>query len=74
MMSQSKPAAACGSLYSVGLSEAEKNTIVNKHNALRRRVALGQEIRGQPGPQPPAVSMPNLVRHNALIYYCIKLK
>ncbi|XP_011705977.1 PREDICTED: venom allergen 3-like, partial [Wasmannia auropunctata] len=56
----SRPAAACGDSYSIGLSDAEKRTIVNKHNELRRKVASGQETRGKPGPQPAAVSMPDL--------------
>jgi len=30
---------------------------VNKHNALRRQIANGQERRGNPGPQPPASNM-----------------
>ncbi|XP_011688892.1 PREDICTED: venom allergen 3-like isoform X2 [Wasmannia auropunctata] len=63
---QSKPAAACGDSYRIGLSDDEKNTILYKHNELRGKVASGHEDRGKPGPQPAAVSMPDLVSHNEL--------
>ncbi|XP_011705280.1 PREDICTED: venom allergen 3-like, partial [Wasmannia auropunctata] len=58
------PAAACGSAPIVGFSKAEKDEIVSTHNRLRRKVASGQETRGAPGPQPAAVSMPDLIRYN----------
>ncbi|XP_011860232.1 PREDICTED: venom allergen 3-like isoform X2 [Vollenhovia emeryi] len=58
------PAAACGNRYNIGFRVADKENIVNLHNRLRRKVASGQEIRGSPGPQPPAVSMPDLVMRN----------
>lgn len=45
----------------IGFTDAEKNRIVNIHNQMRQKVASGQETRGNPGPQPPAVRMPNLV-------------
>ncbi|XP_076630607.1 venom allergen 3-like [Colletes latitarsis] len=51
------PASSCVSVISTGLTQAEKNEIVNKHNELRQRVASGQEKRGRPGPQPPAANM-----------------
>jgi len=35
----------------------DQKTIVDKHNALRRQVANGQEKRGNPGPQPAASNM-----------------
>ena len=35
----------------------DQQAIVNKHNALRRQIANGQESRGNPGPQPPASNM-----------------
>ncbi|XP_011165202.1 venom allergen 3 [Solenopsis invicta] len=57
----SSPSNACRQWSNNGLTEAEKNTIVKRHNELRQRVASGQESRGNPGPQPPAVSMPALV-------------
>lgn len=57
------------------LTEEEKNIIVRKHNELRRKVASGQEKLGNPGPQPKAISMPDLVSINAtntfgLYVYC----
>lgn len=74
----------CGQpIYSGVTSDADKNTIVNAHNNLRRTVAQGMESRGNPGPQPPAANMRKLVSstadtcnlHNAsersFIYYYI---
>jgi len=58
--SSSTPAAACRQYRNVGISNSEKTAIVNKHNELRQKVASGGEERGNPGPQPPAVHMPNL--------------
>ncbi len=40
---------------------AEQKIIVDKHNALRRQVAKGLEKRGNPGPQPPASNMRQMV-------------
>lgn len=44
-----------------GVTEAEKRTIVGLHNKLRSTVASGQELRGAPGPQPPASDMLEMV-------------
>ena len=68
-MSQSKPAKECGEVKCVGLTDAERKAIVNKHNELRQKIASGKEMKGKPGPQPKAVSMPNVVRHNTCIIY-----
>ncbi|PNF13824.1 hypothetical protein B7P43_G12435, partial [Cryptotermes secundus] len=38
-------------------TDADKQTIVDAHNNLRRKLAKGQETRGNPGPQPPAANM-----------------
>ncbi|XP_011702702.1 PREDICTED: venom allergen 3-like [Wasmannia auropunctata] len=54
------PAAACGQGSTFGLSKVQKDEIVSTHNRLRQKVASGQETRGAPGPQPAAVSMPDL--------------
>ena len=35
----------------------DQQSIVDKHNALRRQVANGQESSGNPGPQPAASNM-----------------
>ncbi|XP_011871194.1 PREDICTED: venom allergen 3-like [Vollenhovia emeryi] len=59
--SSASPAEACNQSNNIGLSNADKNAIVAKHNELRQKVASGQETRGRPGPQPAAVNMPNLV-------------
>lgn len=60
------PAKACTQAKSVGLTPEEKRDIVNRHNELRRKVASGQETKGNPGPQPAAVSMPDLTWDNEL--------
>ncbi|XP_020284652.1 venom allergen 3-like [Pseudomyrmex gracilis] len=57
---------ACVNHSDRGLTNKEKNAIVNKHNEFRQRVASGKETRGNPGPQPPAASMPNLSWDNEL--------
>ncbi|XP_043247864.1 venom allergen 3-like isoform X2 [Colletes gigas] len=54
------PASTCVSVLSAGLTQAEKDEIVDKHNELRQRVASGQEKRGSPGPQPAATNMQNV--------------
>ncbi|XP_071626351.1 venom allergen 3-like isoform X1 [Temnothorax longispinosus] len=64
--SSSTPAATCGQVSSVGLNANDKQAIVKKHNELRQRVASGQEKKGNPGWQPPAVSMPDLTWDNEL--------
>ncbi|CAB0042972.1 unnamed protein product [Trichogramma brassicae] len=48
------------------VTEQEKYIIVQLHNELRQKVARGEEQRGNPGPQPPALAMPNLQKrpHN----------
>ncbi|XP_011871195.1 PREDICTED: venom allergen 3-like [Vollenhovia emeryi] len=54
------PAKRCEPLISVGLNDVDRKAMLDKHNELRRKVASGQETKGRPGPQPPAVSMPDL--------------
>ncbi|XP_043468757.1 venom allergen 5-like [Leptopilina heterotoma] len=43
------------------LTPERKYEIVNIHNEFRRQVASGNEPRGNPGPQPRARNMPNMV-------------
>lgn len=43
------------------VTDEEKHLILELHNQLRQRVASGKENRGSPGPQPSAISIPNLV-------------
>ena len=53
--------ASCnGGLLARGLTESERAAALDLHNKLRSRVALGQEARGAPGPQPPAADMRQL--------------
>jgi hypothetical protein len=42
------------------MSEADQQVILSKLNSLRRYVANGLELRGNPGPQPPASNMREL--------------
>ena len=48
------------------MTEADKNVIVSLHNKFRSQVALGQESRGLPGPQPPAANMLEMTWDNEL--------
>nr|CAD7446285.1 unnamed protein product [Timema bartmani] len=43
------------------LSQEEKEIIVNIHNRMRSDVALGKEMEGEPGPQPQASDMMQMV-------------
>ena len=44
------------------MTAADKTVILQVHNSLRRKVANGLETRGNPGPQPAAANMRELVR------------
>jgi len=64
------------------LTSDEKKKVLDAHNRLRQRVASGKETQGNPGPQPAAKKMPNLVgatsnspfylikKRFILFYYC----
>nr|P83377.1 RecName: Full=Venom allergen 5; AltName: Full=Antigen 5; Short=Ag5; AltName: Full=Cysteine-rich venom protein; Short=CRVP; AltName: Allergen=Pol g 5 [Polistes gallicus] len=58
-----KPSKNCAGkvIKSVGPTEEEKKLIVEEHNRFRQKVAQGLETRGNPGPQPAASNMNNLV-------------
>ena len=43
------------------MTAADKTVILQVHNSLRRKVANGLETRGNPGPQPAAANMRELV-------------
>ncbi|XP_018377396.1 PREDICTED: venom allergen 3-like isoform X2 [Trachymyrmex cornetzi] len=66
----SKPAKECGQTSRTGLTDKEKKEIVDKHNELRQKVASGAEKRGNPGPQPKAVSMSNVTWDKELEEIC----
>nr|XP_053629286.1 uncharacterized protein LOC128686406 isoform X2 [Cherax quadricarinatus] len=52
----------CGSkVQTRGVGPREAADIVHQHNQLRSRVAMGQERRGVPGPQPKAANMKLMV-------------
>ncbi|XP_032691506.1 venom allergen 3 homolog [Odontomachus brunneus] len=55
-----QPSQECGNWKRMGLSDAERQEILNMHNKLRRKVAAGKETRGNPGPQRAALNMPDL--------------
>lgn len=44
-----------------GLEDDEKKLSIDLHNQLRAKLARGEEIRGHPGPQPPAANMMQMV-------------
>ena len=54
----------CGELLERGLTEEEKSRVVHLHNVKRAIIANGREKRGDPGPQPPAANMMELVNKN----------
>ncbi|XP_043468877.1 venom allergen 5-like [Leptopilina heterotoma] len=54
------PNPVCPTLQ-VGLTASQRNEVLTVHNNFRRQVASGGERRGNPGPQPRARHMPNMV-------------
>lgn len=50
-------AEVCGTPVSRGITDADREAIMDMHNKLRNRVAEGKETRGPIGPQPPAANM-----------------
>ncbi|XP_033607394.1 venom allergen 3-like [Cryptotermes secundus] len=58
---QTSPGPKCEGYKKQPLTQKEKDLIVRKHNELRSKVANGQEHKGNPGPQPPASNMAELV-------------
>ncbi|KAJ8684188.1 hypothetical protein QAD02_019980 [Eretmocerus hayati] len=62
MLQSFHPAASCDILpFGLSLTESEARRIVLAHNKLRQKVAEGSETRGNPGPQPAAKFMPDMV-------------
>lgn len=58
----------CGGSVSVrGVEEKNRQIILQTHNSLRSILALGQESRGDPGPQPHAANMQIMVRSSTLV-------
>ena len=49
-----------------GVSAKEQEIILDVHNVYRSQIAMGQERRGRPGPQPPAANMRQMVRSISL--------
>lgn len=48
-------------IYSGVTSDDDKQAVVDAHNDLRRHVAQGNEDKGDPGPQPSAANMREIV-------------
>jgi len=49
---------ACnGNVLRRGVSDQEREEILDAHNRFRAKIARGEEKRGKPGPQPPASNM-----------------
>ncbi|XP_068232458.1 uncharacterized protein [Palaemon carinicauda] len=53
-------------IHETGLEEGDKEEILRLHNTLRAKVARGEETDGNPGPQPPAANMRELVWNDQL--------
>ena len=51
-----------------GLKADEKRQAMDLHNGLRAKLARGEEIRGQPGPQPRAANMMQMVIFSLIIF------
>ena len=51
----------CGKVSVRGLEAGEKILALEVHNKLRAKLANGLELRGNPGPQPSASNMMQLV-------------
>ena len=51
----------CGEVLNRNLTEDEKMLVMDLHNQKRMHIANGLEERGDPGPQPPAANMMELV-------------
>ena len=64
---QNDIAESCGKVVERGLSDAEREEVVRLHNEKRSFIARGLEKRGDPGPQPPAANMMQLVRPKKFI-------
>ncbi|CAH1179406.1 unnamed protein product [Phaedon cochleariae] len=48
---------SCRGFLEIPFSNEEIEAIVDAHNTMRNKVAMGLETRGNPGPQPPASNM-----------------
>lgn len=59
------PPSGC-QIRKTGLDEGDKEEILRLHNTLRAKVARGEETEGNPGPQPPASNMRELVWNDQL--------
>jgi hypothetical protein len=51
----------CGRVLGSGLTRSEQFEILDLHNRLRAKLAGGHERRGNPGPQPSAADMMQMV-------------
>ena len=58
----------CGKVIKGNLTEDEKLLVMDLHNKKRMLIANGLEKRGDPGPQPPAANMMELVIYRKIKY------
>ncbi|XP_064077746.1 uncharacterized protein LOC135195431 [Macrobrachium nipponense] len=59
--SMCQPKSTTCNIKKEGITEQEKNKILKLHNEYRAKVARGEEDRGNPGPQPSATNMREIV-------------
>lgn len=71
-LQQKGPSSACHNYKHSEIDHDEaKIAIVDIHNQFRSRVAQGLELRGNPGPQPPAANMLQLV---IIKNFCLRVR
>ena len=57
-----EPDDRCGEVLTLNLDEEEKILVMDLHNQKRMKIANGLETLGDPGPQPSAANMMELVK------------
>ena len=62
------PNERCGEVLNRDLTPDEKMLVMDLHNQKRMHIANGLEERGDPGPQPSAANMMELVSLNQFTY------
>jgi hypothetical protein len=65
-MGQTLGASCLAPTFTGVTSDADKQAILDAHNNLRRKIAKGQETRGNPGSQPTAANMKKIVSSSEL--------
>ncbi|XP_059086443.1 uncharacterized protein LOC131883108 isoform X1 [Tigriopus californicus] len=57
---QNQVSSTCGQIIERGMTQQERELVLMLHNERRAFIANGKELRGDPGPQPPAANMMEL--------------